>query len=273
LGPPGHDKTMLQVNNIEVIYSEVILVLKGVSIEVPDKSIVAMLGANGGGKTTLLKAISGLLTTENGEVTDGNITFDGVRIEKMAPEDRVKMGITQIIEGRMVFTHLTVEENLEAGHYVLTGKSPLKDDRERVYNYFPRLRDLRKSTAGYLSGGEQQMLVIGRALMSKPRLFMLDEPSMGLAPMVVEEIFTIIKKMQNDQGIAMLLVEQNAFAALSIADHGYVMENGKVMMDAPAAKLLNNPDIKEFYMGISDRGVRKKYSEVKHYKRRKRWLV
>jgi branched-chain amino acid transport system ATP-binding protein len=266
-------KTMLRVNNIEVVYSEVILVLKGVSIEVPDKSIVAMLGANGGGKTTLLKAISGLLTTENGEVTDGNITFNDVRIEKIPPEERVKMGITQIIEGRMVFTHLTVEENLEAGHYVLRGKSPMREDRDKVYNYFPRLRDLRKSTAGYLSGGEQQMLVIGRALMSKPKLFMLDEPSMGLAPIIVEEIFGIIQKMQSDQGIAMLLVEQNAFAALSIADHGYVMENGKVMLDAPAAKLLDNPDVKEFYMGIGDRGERKKYSEVKHYKRRKRWIA
>jgi branched-chain amino acid transport system ATP-binding protein len=248
-------------------------VLKGVSAEIPDKSIVAMLGANGGGKTTLLKAISGLLATENGEVTDGNITFDGARIEKIPPEQRVRMGITQIIEGRMVFSHLTVEENLEAGHYVLRNKSPLKKDRETVFEYFPRLRDLRKNTAGYLSGGEQQMLVIGRALMSKPKLFLLDEPSMGLAPIIVEEIFGIIKKMQQDQGIAILLVEQNAFAALSIADHGYVMENGKIVLDAPADKLINNPDVKEFYMGISDHGERKKYSEIKHYKRRKRWIA
>ena len=264
---------MLQVNNIEVTYSEVILVLKGISVEVPDHSIIALLGANGGGKSTLLKAISGLLKTENGAVTEGTIVFNGNRIENMAPQERVKMGITQIIEGRMVFSHLTVDENLEAGHYVMRNKSPLKADREKVYGYFPRLRDLRKNTAGYLSGGEQQMLVIGRAMMSQPKLFLLDEPSMGLAPIVVQEIFHIIKKMQQDQGIDMLLVEQNAYAALSIADHGYVMENGKIQLDAPASQLLNNPDIKEFYMGISSAGERKKYSEIKHYKRRKRWVI
>lgn len=264
---------MLRVNNIEVVYSEVILVLKGVSLDVPDRSIVAMLGANGAGKTTLLKAISGLLTTENGEITDGDITFNNIRIDKIPPEERVRMGITQVMEGRRVFVHLTVDENLEAGHYVVGNKSPFKEAREIVYNYFPRLRQLRNNTAGYLSGGEQQMLVIGRALMSRPKLLLLDEPSMGLAPIVVEEIFNIIKKMHQEQGISVLLVEQNAFAALSISDHGYVIENGKIVLDAPAAKLMDNPDIKEFYLGLSELGEKKKFSEVKHYKRRKRWLA
>jgi len=264
---------MLLVNNIEVCYSEVILVLKGASLEVPDKSIVSLLGANGGGKTTMLKAISGLLKTENGEVTDGTIEFDGKRIDTMEPEDRVKLGISQVLEGRMVFQHLTVDENLEAGHYVRRGETKLSIERDNVFSYFPRLKQLRNNTAGYLSGGEQQMLVIGRAMMSRPKLFLLDEPSMGLAPIIVDEIFKIVKKMQQEQGNSILLVEQNAVAALSIADHGYVMENGKIVLDGPASKLMDNPDVKEFYLGLSALGEKKKYSEVKHYKRRKRWLV
>lgn len=264
---------MLLVNNIEVCYSEVILVLKGASLEVPDGNIVCLLGANGGGKTTMLKSISGLLKTENGEVTDGTIEFDGKRIDHIEPENRVKMGISQVLEGRMVFQHLTVDENLEAGHYVRRRDTRLSTARDTVFSYFPRLKQLRNNTAGYLSGGEQQMLVIGRAMMSNPRLFLLDEPSMGLAPIIVEEIFNIVKKMQQEQGNSVLLVEQNAVAALSIADHGYVMENGKIVLDGPAAKLMDNPDVKEFYLGLSAVGEKKKYSEVKHYKRRKRWLV
>jgi branched-chain amino acid transport system ATP-binding protein len=264
---------MLLVNNIEVCYSEVILVLKGASLDVPDGNIVSLLGANGGGKTTMLKSISGLLKTENGEVTDGTIEFDGKRIDQIEPEDRVKMGISQVLEGRMVFQHLTVDENLEAGHYVRRRDTKLSTVRDNVFTYFPRLKDLRRNTAGYLSGGEQQMLVIGRAMMSRPKLFLLDEPSMGLAPIIVEEIFNIVKKMQQEQGSSILLVEQNAVAALAIADHGYVMENGKIVLDGPAAKLMDNPDVKEFYLGLSAVGEKKKYSEVKHYKRRKRWLV
>jgi len=264
---------MLLVNNIEVCYSEVILVLKGASLEVPDKNIVSLLGANGGGKTTMLKSISGLLKTENGEVTDGAIEFDGKRIDHMEPEDRVKLGISQVLEGRMVFQHLNVDENLEAGHYVRRRETRLSTVRDNVFTYFPRLKQLRHNIAGYLSGGEQQMLVIGRAMMSQPRLFLLDEPSMGLAPLVVDEIFNIVKKMQQEQSNSILLVEQNAVAALSIADHGYVMENGKIVLDGPADKLMDNPDVKEFYLGLSAVGEKKKYSEVKHYKRRKRWLV
>jgi branched-chain amino acid transport system ATP-binding protein len=264
---------MLEVNNIEVCYSQVILVLKGVSLDIPDRSIVALLGANGAGKSTMLKAISGLLKTEEGEVTDGSIEFDGEKIDHMEPEEIVKRGITQVMEGRMVFEHLTVDENLEAGHYVCRHQSSLSSEREMVFNYFPRLRDLRNQVSGYLSGGEQQMLVIGRALIARPKLFLLDEPSMGLAPMIVEEIFDIVKRIREEQGTSVMLVEQNAVAALSIADHGYVMENGKIVLDGPANKLIDNPDIKEFYLGLSELGEKKKYSEIKHYKRRKRWLV
>ena len=264
---------MLTVNNIEVCYSEVILVLKGVSLDVPDGNIVALLGANGGGKSTVLKAISGLLKTEEGEVTDGSIEFEGERIDHIEPEQRVSMGISQVMEGRMVFEHLTVDENLEAGHYVRRRESSLGSERDMVFKYFPRLKDLRRQVSGYLSGGEQQMLVIGRALMARPKLFLLDEPSMGLAPIVVEEIFDIVKRIREEQGASVLLVEQNAVAALSIADHGYVMENGKIVLDGPADKLMDNPDVKEFYLGLSELGEKKKYSEVKHYKRRKRWLV
>lgn len=264
---------MLNVNNIEVCYSQVILVLKGVSLDVPDASIIALLGANGGGKSTMLKAISGLLKTEEGEVTDGSIEFNGQRIDHMEPEDIVIRGISQVMEGRMVFEHLTVDENLEAGHYVRRRKSSLGNERDMVFDYFPRLKELRRQVSGYLSGGEQQMLVIARALMARPKLFLLDEPSMGLAPLIVEEIFNIVKRIRDEQGASFLLVEQNAVAALSIADHGYVMENGKIVLDGPADKLMDNPDVKEFYLGLSELGEKKKYSEVKHYKRRKRWLV
>jgi branched-chain amino acid transport system ATP-binding protein len=264
---------MLTVNNIEVCYSQVILVLKGVSLEVPDRNIVALLGANGGGKSTMLKAISGLLKTEEGEVTDGSVEFDGEIIDHMEAEEIVKRGISQVMEGRMVFEHLTVDENLEAGHYVRRSQTNLNAEREIVFSYFPALKDLRHQVSGYLSGGEQQMLVIGRALMAKPKLFLLDEPSMGLAPMIVEEIFNIITRINQEQGASMLLVEQNAVAALSIAQHGYVMENGKIVLDGPADKLMDNPDVREFYLGLSELGAKKKYSEVKHYKRRKRWLV
>jgi len=264
---------MLTVNNIEVCYSEVILVLKGVSLDVPDGAIVALLGANGGGKTTMLKSISGLLKTEEGEVTDGSIEFEGERIDHIEPEQRVSMGISQVMEGRMVFEHLSVDENLEAGHYVRRRESSLSSEKEMVFSYFPRLKDLRRQVSGYLSGGEQQMLVIARALMARPKLFLLDEPSMGLAPIIVKEIFDIVKRIKEEQGASVLLVEQNAVAALSIADHGYVMENGKIVLDGPASKLMDNPDVKEFYLGLSELGEKKKYSEVKHYKRRKRWLV
>ena len=264
---------MLNVNNIEVCYSQVILVLKGVSLDVPDASIIALLGANGGGKSTMLKAISGLLKTEEGEVTDGSIEFNGQRIDHMEPEEIVRRGISQVMEGRMVFEHLTVDENLEAGHYVRRRESSLSSERDMVFDYFPRLKELRRQVSGYLSGGEQQMLVIARALMARPKLFLLDEPSMGLAPLIVEEIFNIVKRIREEQGASFLLVEQNAVAALSIADHGYVMENGKIVLDGPADKLMDNPDVKEFYLGLSELGEKKKYSEVKHYKRRKRWLV
>lgn len=264
---------MLKVNNIEVNYHRVIRVLSGVSIEVPEKRIVATLGANGAGKSTLLKSISGILLTENGDISSGEITFNGKRIENMKVEDRVKLGITQLIEGRMVFTHMTVEENLEAGHYVTGKKSPFARDRETIYTHFPRLGDLRKNVAGYLSGGEQQMLVIGRALMTKPELFMLDEPSMGLAPIMVREILDILKKMQREQGLSVLLVEQNAVAALSIADYGYVMENGRVVLEGSTAELKNNPNIKEYYLGIGKQGEKIKFDERTGNQTTKSWLA
>jgi branched-chain amino acid transport system ATP-binding protein len=251
---------MLNVNNIEVNYQGVIKVIQGVTIEVPEKRIVAMLGSNGAGKSSLLKSISGLLLLEGGNVSGGVIIFDGKRIDRMKTEDRVRLGITQVIEGRMVFTHLTVEENLEAGHYILGRKSPFIKDREAIYSYFPRLQDLRKSIAGYLSGGEQQMLVIGRALMTRPKLFMLDEPSMGLAPIIVQDIFKTLKKLQQEQGKSMLLVEQNTAAALSIADYGYIMENGRIALEGNTSSLKDNPQIKEFYLGISKHGEKIKYS-------------
>jgi branched-chain amino acid transport system ATP-binding protein len=264
---------MLQVNNIEVVYINVIQVLRGVSLEVGDGKIVALLGANGAGKTTTIKAISGLLKTEEGEVTGGSIDFDGQRIDRYGPEDIAAMGISQVMEGRRVLEHLSVEENLLVGAYRRKDRAGVKRDMEVVFDYFPKVKDLRRRTSGYLSGGEQQMLVIGRALMARPKLMLLDEPSLGLAPLLVQEIYEIIQKINAERKMAILVVEQNARAALGIADYGYVMENGRVVLSGPADKLRDNEDVKEFYMGLSAVGSRKSYREVKHYRRRKRWLT
>ena len=264
---------MLQVNNIEVVYMNIIQVLRGVSLEVGDGKIIALLGANGGGKTTTLKAISGLLKTEEGEVTHGSIDFDGQRIDKRDPDDIAAMGISQIMEGRRVLGHLTVEENLLVFAHCRKDRGGIKRDIDMVLDYFPKIRDLRRQMSGYLSGGEQQMLVIGRAMMARPKLMLLDEPSLGLAPLLVQEIYEIIQRINAEQKTSMLLVEQNARAALGIADYGYVMENGKVVLDGPAEKLRDNEDVQEFYMGLSAIGSKKSYREVKHYRRRKRWLA
>ena len=264
---------MLQVNNIEVVYMNVILVLRGVSLEVGDGKIVALLGANGAGKTTTLKAISGLLKTEQGEVTDGSIDFDGKRIDRHGPEDIAALGVSQIMEGRRVLEHLTVEENLRVGAYRRSDRAGIKRDIEMVFDYFPKIRDFRQRMSGYLSGGEQQMLVIGRALMARPNLMLLDEPSLGLAPLLVREIYDIIQRINAEQDMSILLVEQNVRAALGIADYGHVMENGRVVLGGPAETLADNEDVKEFYMGLSAVGSRKSYREVKHYRRRKRWLA
>ncbi len=263
---------MLKLNNIEVIYNEVILVLKGVSLEVPDGQIVAILGANGAGKSTILKSISGLLHTELGEVTRGSIEFNGERIDHLPAEEIVRRGIVQVIEGRPIFEHLTVEENLLTGALIRNDRRAIEQDLELVYHYFPPLQRLRKRTSGYLSGGEQQMMVIGRALMSRPKLMLLDEPSLGLAPMLVQEIFEVIRQINREQGTSILLVEQNARVALDIVSYGYVVENGRVVLDDTAENLRQNEDIKEFYLGLTQVGERKSYREVKHYKRRKRWL-
>ncbi|MCA9866130.1 MAG: ABC transporter ATP-binding protein [Anaerolineae bacterium] len=264
---------MLKVNNIEVVYNDVILVLRGVTLEVGTGQIVALLGANGAGKSTTLKAISGLLHTQQGEVTRGNVDFDGERVDRMYPEDIVQRGVVQVHEGRPLFEHLTVDENLRAGALFRGTSGPaLRDDLDRVYSYFPRLQEFRKRTSGYLSGGEQQMVVIGRALMARPRLMLLDEPSLGLAPLLVQDIFEIIRRINQDEGVSILLVEQNAHVALQTADYAYVMENGRIVLDGPAAGLAQNADIKEFYLGLTQLGERKSYRDVKHYKRRKRWL-
>jgi len=263
---------MLNVSNIEVVYSDVILVLRGVSLQVEDGQIVAILGANGAGKTTTLKAISGLLSTELGEVQRGSIEFNGTRIDGRSPEEIVRLGIVQVIEGRRLFAHLTAEENLLVGALVRKDSAAVKRDLEMVYHYFPLLKDLRRKVSGYLSGGEQQMLVIGRGLMGGPSLMLLDEPSLGLAPLLVEEIFEVVKRVNAEEGTSILLVEQNARAALDVVDYGYVMENGRVVLDAPAEALRENEDIKEFYLGLTSVGERKSYRDVKHYKRRKRWL-
>jgi len=263
---------MLKLNNIEVTYLNVIRVLHGVSIAVEDGAIIALLGANGAGKSTTLKAISGLLHIEEGEVTDGSIEWNGERIDKRNAEAIGKLGIIQALEGRHVFEHLTAEENLLVGAHNRRDRHAVKQDLEMVYAYFPRLKDLRRNTAGYLSGGEQQMVVIGRAMMATPKLMMLDEPSLGLAPLMVEEIFDIIRRFNTEQKTSVLLVEQNVRIALSIAHYGYVMENGRVVLDGSADFLKNNEDVKEFYMGLSALGAKKSYRDVKHYKRRKRWL-
>ncbi|MDY6851340.1 MAG: ABC transporter ATP-binding protein [Thermodesulfobacteriota bacterium] len=264
---------LLSVNNIEVIYHDVILVLKGMSLELNDGQIVTILGNNGAGKTTTLKAISGLLKSEDGKVSDGHISFMGRHIDKKNPEDIVRMGIFQVMEGRRVFENLTVEENLMAGGHTNKSRSRMKKDIEMVYGYFPRLKSRRDGLAGYISGGEQQMLVIGRGLMASPKLMLLDEPSMGLSPLLVAEIFVIIQKINQTQGVSILLVEQNARLALSIAEHGYVMENGRIVLDDTVEKLKENEDVKEFYLGLTDVGQKKSYRDVKHYRRRKRWLT
>ena len=263
---------MLKLNNIEVTYLNVIRVLHGVSLNVEDGSIVALLGANGAGKSTTLKAISGLLHIEEGEITDGSIEWNGERIDKKSAEEIGKLGIIQALEGRRVFGHLTTEENLLVGAYHRKNRHAVKEDLKMVYDYFPRLKELQHNTAGYLSGGEQQMLVIGRAMMAAPKLMMLDEPSLGLAPLLVEEIYNIIQRFNTEHKTSVLLVEQNVRIALSIAHYGYVMENGRVVLDGSADFLKSNEDVKEFYMGLSAVGTKKSYREVKHYKRRKRWL-
>jgi len=263
---------MLKLNNIEVTYLNVIRVLHGVSMNVEDGAIVALLGANGAGKSTTLKAISGLLRVQEGEVTDGSILWNGERIDKKNAEEIGNLGIIQALEGRHVFGHLTAEENLMVGAFNRKDSTAVKNDIEMVYHYFPRLKTLRHNIGGYLSGGEQQMVVIGRAMMASPKLMMLDEPSLGLAPMLVEEIYDIINRFNQEQKTSVLLVEQNVRVALSIAHSGYVMENGRVVLDGTADFLRNNEDVKEFYMGLSAMGTKKSYREVKHYKRRKRWL-
>jgi branched-chain amino acid transport system ATP-binding protein len=263
---------MLRVDNIEVSYHGVILAVRGVSLEVPKGGIVALLGPNGAGKTTTLKAVSGLLASEVGRVTAGAISFDGRRLDGLDPEDIARLGIAQVMEGRRVLEHLTVEENLDVAGFVVKRGRPLATRRDRVFSYFPRLRDLRRQVSGYISGGEQQMLVIGRALMAEPVLVLLDEPSLGLAPVLVDEIFRIVKRINEDDGTSILLVEQNAVAALDLARHGYVMESGRVVLDGPAAQLRENEDVREFYLGFGSLAERKSYRDVKHYKRRKRWL-
>lgn len=264
---------MLEINNIEVVYMNVIQVLRGVSLAVGDGKIVALLGANGAGKTTTLKAVSGMLRTEEGEVTDGSIDFDGRRIDRYGPEGVAALGISQVMEGRRVLEHLSVEENLYIGAYRRKDRAGVRKDIEMVFDYFPQIKRLRRQMSGYLSGGEQQMLVIGRALMARPKLMLLDEPSLGLAPLLVEEIYEIIERINTEQVMALLLVEQNARAALGIADYGYVMENGRVVLEGPAEQLKDNEDVKEFYMGLSTVGSQKSYRDVKHYRRRKRWLA
>jgi branched-chain amino acid transport system ATP-binding protein len=262
---------VLDVANLEVVYNEVILVLRGLSIEVPDGQIVALLGANGAGKTTTVRAISGLLDVHDGDITKGSITFNGQDISHAKPARIVEVGITQVMEGRRVFAELTVDENLVTGGFTVKDKSANAEHYDRVMELFPLLSNRRRQTAGYLSGGEQQMLAIGRALMADPKLLILDEPSLGLAPMLIEQIRDIIVDI-NKQGVSVLLIEQNAMMALSIADYAYVMETGKVVMDGDSKKLLADEDVQEFYLGLHGEGERKSFKDVKHYKRRKRWL-
>ncbi|NQU15294.1 MAG: ABC transporter ATP-binding protein [Desulfobacteraceae bacterium] len=263
---------MLSINNIEVVYHDVILVLRGVSLGIEQGQVITLLGANGAGKTTTLKAISGLLKTEVGKVSHGDIKFDSKRIDRMGPEDIARMGIIQVLEGRRVLEQLSVEENLVVATYLLKDRSGVNEDIERVYDYFPKLKTLRNQKSGYISGGEQQMMLLGRALMAHPKLMLLDEPSLGLAPLLVQEIFKIIRQINKEEKTAMLLVEQNAIAALDIATYGYVMESGRVVLDGSASDLIENEDVKEFYLGFGTLSQRKSYRDVKHYKRRKRWL-
>ena len=263
---------ILSLNNIEVVYDRVILVLKGVSLSVPDGGIVALLGANGAGKTTTLKAISNLLQSERGEVTKGAIVFDGAEVQSLSPNEVVRRGCIQVMQGRYCFGHLSVEENLLTGAFTRRdGAAAIRADLEKVYAYFPRLRERRLALAGYTSGGEQQMCAIGRALMSRPKMILLDEPSMGLAPQIVEEIFTIMKNLNDGEGVSFLLAEQNANLALKYSGYGYILENGRVVLDGTATALAQNEDVKEFYLGVAE-GKRKSFREGKHYKRRKRWL-
>jgi branched-chain amino acid transport system ATP-binding protein len=266
-------KPLLAVNGIEVIYNHVILVLKGVSLQVPEGGIVAILGANGAGKTTTLRAVSNLLKGERGDVTKGSIEFRGEKVHQLSPSDLVKRGVVQVMEGRHCFGHLTVEENLLTGAYTRTdGRGAIAADLEKVYAYFPRLKTRRHSQAGYTSGGEQQMTAVGRALMAKPSMILLDEPSMGLAPQIVEEIFEIVRDLNTKEKVSFLLAEQNTMVALRYANFGYILENGRVVMEGSAHNLSENEDVKEFYLGISKSG-RKSFRDVKHYRRRKRWLA
>ena len=263
---------MLSVNNIEVKYSNVILVLKGLSLEVGEQKVVGILGANGAGKSTTLKAISGLLSTELGEVTDGNIVFEDERIDNRTPEDIVKKGIIQVIEGRKIFEQLTVEENLRVGSFANKESTDVKADMDMVFDFFPAIKRYKNQVSGYLSGGEQQMLLIGRALMAHPKLMLLDEPSLGLSPLLVKEIFEILHRINTEEKTTILLVEQNAKAALSLVEYAYVIELGRVVLDGTSSDLRENEDIKEFYLGLTQVGHRKSYRHVKHYRRRKRWL-
>jgi branched-chain amino acid transport system ATP-binding protein len=263
---------LLTVNNVEVIYDHVILVLKGVSLIIPERGIVALLGANGAGKSTTLKAISNLLHVERGEVTKGSIEFLGTRIDRAEAAALVRRGIVQVMERRRIFEHLTVEENLRTGAYTRRNSHAIGGDLERVYHYFPRLRERRSVKGGYVSGGEQQMLAIGRALMARPKLMLLDEPSMGLAPMLVQEIFDIVVRLNREEQVAILLAEQNAAMALRVVQYGYVMENGRIVLEGEAKMLRENEDVREFYLGLTGVGQRRSYRDVKHYRRRKRWL-
>ncbi len=270
---PEAAKPLLAVNNIEVIYNHVILVLKGVSLQVQEGGIVAILGANGAGKSTTLKAISNLLRAERGEVTKGSVEYRGERVDGLTPNDLVRRGVIQVMEGRHCFGHLTVEENLLTGAFTRSeGQAEIRRDLDLVYTYFPRLKERRQSQAGYTSGGEQQMTAIGRALMSRPRMILLDEPSMGLAPQLVEEIFEIVARLNSQEGVSFLLAEQNTNIALRFATYGYILENGRVVMDGSAAALRENEDVKEFYLGMGA-GGRRSFRDVKHYRRRKRWLA
>ena len=269
---PDSPAVLLDVNNIEVIYDHVILVLKGVSLSVPEGAIVSLLGANGCGKTTTLKAISNLLRAERGEVTKGTIEFRGRRVDRLSPDELVRLGVVQVMEGRHCFAHLTVEENLLTGAYTRSARVEVSRDLELVYGYFPKLKERRGTLAGYTSGGEQQMTALGRALMARPTMILLDEPSLGLAPQIVEEIFGIVKSLNEKEKVSFLLAEQNTSVALRYADYGYILESGRVVMDGAASELAANEDVKEFYLGIGSSG-RRSFKDVKHYRRRKRWLA